>query len=752
MVQIIGSATANRARINKEEDLRKTRLETLRRSLQLTNRIMAGRDNVILRFSDVRLGDKKGQAGKPMGESYGVTSGNTITLNVDKIADPLSSQGIANILGLDYHELSHLLLTPADRNIFVNIYQGPPAQRSQNFWGAFALLEEFRVETLMGGKYPSLRKYFAYPVLSLLVANTTPSDMNTRHLLLHGRRYLPRKIRDTFRDAFEKAYGEDKAREVEDCIDKYRFLVFTNPDAYTEGARQIQRMAMILDVLKITPPPAHHSQSGEQSQGTPNEVPDKKESRQDQERMAKSAKKDSDEQDRKEKSDSKRDASELSKEKDQEGGDNDGSEGDDDGGDSSQGSGEQESDSQSDSDSSESGKGSGSGSDSEKNGKDDSGDNSGNPSGGKKPGKGGKEKSQQSNNGSGDSVPNGSPSGAGSDRGGKIIDESESVPETYANNFDLQAAAAQALNDLSDDEDVSAEVKRYQAAMDQSQNGLNSVLQRSPEKNPDKVRQVTSDMFLRSQLIADKLRQLWAKMEAGWEYGVEDGPRLNMMNAAMARDAEDYETIYDEWSPGQQDNSGLEVVIVGDRSYSTCAKVMPADFPKNTRYNYLSESQKQIFNKLPTVINLVSRNIWELMFALQEIEAKVTVIAHDHACYTFYDRQEVVTSNGWYELAAQGGTDPSDAFVEARRILTQSEMPNKLLVDFTDGDWGGDEKLIKENLDQLWDVVKVAVLIGDHIDKFNFTSSFDVVERSAGDILNIISNAVIKIVERNAGI
>lgn len=711
---------------NRRADYQRTQLESLRRSLQLTDQIISGRPDVRLRFSDVRPPDSQGRSGSKMDKSYSVACGETITINVKYIPKPTSPEGIANILGLDYHELAHVMLTPADRTVILNALQDKDKKNktSQNFWPAFTILEEHRIETLMGARYPSLRKYFAYPVLSLLVKKTTSADMNTRHLLLHGRRYLPRKVRDTFREFFEKAYTPKAAREAEACIDEYRFLALTDKEAYNRAAILTNRFAELLDDLGITPPTPDHGD--EQSTGSPNKVQDKKQVRQEHENMSKDAKADSSKQDEAEQKDPEYDGSDFNKDNQEGGDDNDGDSDDpSDGNDEQPESAESEPDEQS--------TGSGSGSDPQGKGKGDQGNNDRKSSGSGNSDSGGKGK-QRSSVGTSQSPGKGGKS-AGSGGGTDPIRKSPAPPaqpETLQPH-QVHSAISQIMKDLLDDDEVNAEIKRYQSAMDESNDGLASVLGYTPEKEEKHFRSVTPEMFARSSALSDQLRQLWAKMEAGWNYGVEDGPRLNMMNAAMATEPEDYDTIYDDWTPGQQETSGTEVVIMGDRSGSMGGSRWATD-------------------DNPSLAKIVSQNIWEFMYALQEVDAKVTVLTYDGYCYTLYNRTENVTGAGWYELEGAGGTDPTSAFQEARRILTGSEMQNKLLVNFTDGGWGSSPEAIQESLDPLWDTVKVAILLGGmQTGSFRYKELFDIVGESSGDILDIISKAVIEIIQRSAG-
>lgn len=722
---------------NRAADLRKTQLETLRQSMQLTDRILSGRDNVDLRFAETK------PDGSTMNHAYAITAGSTITINPEKVGNVTSAEGIASMLGLNYHEFAHLMLTPADRTIMSNHLKGQSMNRL--FWQAYAILEEHRIETIMGARFPSMRKYFAYPILSLMLADISSGNMATKHLLIHGRRFLPRKLRDTFRKAFEGAYNQTAAREAEECIDKFRVLALTNPAAYQEGALLINRFAKLMADLGIEPPMPQHGESG----GSPNKG-DKKKDRQDQEKAAKQAKSETEKQDEQEKQDSEHDGSKGEKNEEKGDGNDDdesGSQGSDSGGEGDGGSDSEDGESEdSGSGGSSQDKGSGDRPGGKGSGKDSSGNDDQSSSGDSKPGKGGADGSQKrGGDGQNKSKSSGPTVGTGAGSSDQI---DKTPPKTYNNSLDVRAAAREMMKEVLEDDEVRSDINKYKQAMDQSRDGLKALLMPTPEKNEKYFRPVTPEMFSRSGAVANELRQIWAKMESGWDYGVEDGARLNMQNASLATEPEDYESIYDDWVPGQQDNAGLEVVIMGDRSGSMCDKVLPKGWDPNRARSMTSDE----WAKIPSLATVVSQNIWELMHALQEVEAKVTVITYDHLCYTFYARNETVNGNGWYELIADGGTNPLEGFKEARRILTQSEMPNKLLINFTDGGWGGNEQQYAEILDPMWDVTKVASLIGGFTpEKFRFSKLFDVVRATSGDILEVMSDAVTDLLRRSAG-
>lgn len=699
-------------------DTEQTRLEGLRRSLQLTDRILSNSTDITLKFGSMS------PEGLSLHNSHAISVDKSITINPENIPHPTSVEGIANILGLNYHELAHVFFSLESYQKISLAYVPTSKQLSKihpKFSTAYRILEEHRVETLMVAKYPSMKKYFAYPIFSIMLKENSASDLQTRHLLLHGRRYLPRKIRETYRKFFVQAYTETAAAEFDDLIDKYRVISLSSLVERRIAAGVIQDFAVLLDKYGVIPPNAHDS-SGASGDGD-----SKAQS------ASKQAKNDSKEQDKKEQ-DPAVDGSGFHKEEEKEENDNSGdgrnSEGDA-GSDSEDGSGEEDS-----SDAAEGG--SSGGDDSDQDDSDgDSVQGSGNEadqrdsSGSSEDQEGGSDKSDKSQQ-----------SAAGSGRGSSPVSDQPTEPETL-NPGEIKNELQSLLTEIVDDDEVNSEIGRFQDAME-DQSGMGSTLSLTPEKRPDQLKTVTADMINRSGRIEDELRQIWAKMDSGWNYGTSEGNRLNMERAALAHDPEDYDSIYDDWEPGQQESAGLEVVIMGDRSGSMGSPVLPDG---KTRWDYDWDERQ----KFPTLVQTVSQNIWELMHALQEIDAQVTVLTYDDTCYTLFERGELVTTSGYYELQQDGGTNPTDAFNEARRILSQSEMPNKLLVNFTDGSWSGNEKLIRQSLESLHDTVKVAALLGDYgTDKFGYKNDFDVVRETKGDILDIMATAVMEIMRRTS--
>ena len=642
-------------------DQNTTRLMSLARSLQTADRIISGQP-IVLKFAK--------------GLAYpGLTVGNQIQIDAGRVRDPFSHRGTATILGVNYHELAHAMYTSCIPQELWAAYKASKlssngANRPTNWDTAFLMLEEARVETVIGAKYPRMRRYFAAAVAEFL---TDQNQWKVAFLLTHGRKYLPQDIRDDLRNKFVEAnYSKknDRAtqRRIEkysELIDKYRLLALTDMGSMEQGGECVYKFALLLkeDGIDITPP---------HSVGTPSPDATSEEGQRNQ-----------------------NDDTQTAKEKDGTG---------DDGGDAAQdGDGGKDQPSKPE-DGSDGGEGDGG-------------------AGGEDPGDASSSEGSQTSERS-DSDSEESSNGVGNQSAQDTSTKgSDSTPD-----LDLASALKELIEESLSSEEVLSEVSGFHEAMNDTAAGLGTVL--PPIRWG--LSPVTPQMVQQSDRVAMALRLIWARMEAGWEYDLPEGNRIDMQRAALAVEPEDYDTIYVEWSPGQQENAGLEAAVLGDRSSSMDGRI--------DQYGYRS----------PTKHLLASMGVWELRRALLEVDAKTTSLSFNSACNVLYDRDEGVDPGQFKQLGAAGGTDPLEALREVRRIMLGTEQPNKLLVMFTDGDWSQDQE-IPDILSAMHDVVKVAILIGFNGNRpFRYSRFFDIVENTTGDILDPMAQSVVRILERNA--
>lgn len=656
-----------------------TRLEGLRRSLQLTDKVLYGRD-VQLNFPYYGAG------------THPATSTKTnIDINMSLIGNPFSGEGLATILGLNYHEVAHMLYSVGSitelRDAYWNRYNEDPHAIFQQ---AYVTLEEHRIESIYIARYPRMKYWFTFPVIQFLVRDQNQWD--TAFLLTHGRKYLPQHTRDMFRQKFEKRIGHS-ADGYASLIDQYRVMSLGRKAGREAGADIINRFAELLerDGLKNFMSPAHGgvAQTGGGASAA------------DQESAAKEANNQQKADNKKEREDKKRDAKAGSNSQPVPADDPP--------------NGEREENRPDTQD------GSGGGQDRQERtgGEDDPGGS------GTQSGDGDHEESQSSADSQQSSGQGGGDEGhqdhVGGGAGQGNVSDRSSAPAQALPDYAVKDSLREVLREALSDQQVQEELGTLYNAMD-SASALGSTLERRAAHT---MAPVTPGMLAKADAVADVLRGLWALMEPGWVYGTPEGTRIDMNRAASARSAEDYETIYDDFEPGQQDSAGLEVVILADESSST-------------RGNGCSP--------------IMSRNLWELRYALQEIDAKVTVLSFQDYCSTMASREDTVTTREYALLAPSGGTVPAQALEEARRILSGSEMPNRLLIVLTDGEWFygyRDEATRKysETLEYIGDIaVRLVVLI--KMKSFQLEDSFDIVETTYGDILDPMARAVRVIMER----
>lgn len=700
----------------RQEDLLETRLEGLRRSLSITDRVLADR-NVILTF---------GREAKATAPAH--STGDRITIELGLIPDLGTSSALVEILGLNYHELAHVRYGVKRDKLWSAVFVN---QRHPRFLEAYRVMEEARVETLLAAKYAKMKKYFAYPVIKYYVKDQRAWP--TAFLFTHGRRYLPLKIRETFRDIFDRAFGG--TREFADLIDRYRVIAFTDVQRIRDGALLINEFARLMEKYHLPEAQTHDSTEDDTNPDSRNnpryENTTKEKSSEDTKEDSEQAKSQTEKQDQKEKSGDDGSGFHDEEEEEDEDGESEDGGGEDDSGDQSDESGDEDQ-------SQDSGGGQDQEGDGDRSGDSDDQDDDGKSESGR-PGKSGKGANQQK-----DSLDQPKQNGKGQGGGNAPTPPVRSRREPTKQ--ELKEQRQELLGEMSDvldtvlgDEDVQIDVENLKSAMEDD-SGLSSSLARHENSRDDDLKPVTTGMLSEADQLKDALRQIWALMEPGWQYGLSEGNRIDMSRAALAQSADDYDSIYADWQEGQQENAGLEVVIVADESEST-SDVVPLP------------EEAGILNSMKTKkVTVISRQIWELMYALQEVEARVTVLSFESQSRTMYDREDRVTTKGYVHLTPRGGTNPTQALIEATRIFRASEMPNKLLITVSDGAW--DYWAINNCpavLNQMEGVTKVAVVVDTDGEEYEFelADKFDVVRRTNGPIFDVMADAVTKIVEGN---
>ena len=215
------------------------------------------------------------------------------------------------------------------------------------------------------------------------------------------------------------------------------------------------------------------------------------------------------------------------------------------------------------------------------------------------------------------------------------------------------------LNDVLKDvlKELSQDINRIA-----KQVGLNVELDGGNAQTPRKARYnnvpANAELVLTSKLFGKELERLRADFDPSWDTQVATG-RLDVMRYLQG---EDFETCFDEWHEGRSDVTSIEAVILLDRSSSMSG----------------------------TNADNAYQSMWAVKKALETVEATTTVVLFDSATTLLYDKNEKA-GNTIRDAGANGGTEPQNAIMYAKRVLAESTKPIKLLLMITDGIWNTDE-------------------------------------------------------------
>lgn len=552
--------------------------------------------------------------------------------------EQLDKRAVMNVLGLNYHELSHIMFTPrkfkADRVV-------------DDLMLAWMILEDQRIESLFAATYQPAGKYFTQTIIKHFV--------NKRHVwrsafaYTYGRSYLPLEIRQEFESRFR---SPDLVDEFKDCIDEFKsFRTMHFERRAPTVMRCLTRFSKLLLASGISQSQAPPDCTGtDQGDGQVDEKKEKEAIEKDQEKREEEEETGEDqsgfweEDDDEDSDEAPGDAESASEEDDDE----------PDGGDDDGGGAEDESDSDSSPDDADGGDGSDEGDDEGASDSDapDSGDvgddatEDDDSSGGSEAD--GEDSDSDESEESDDDADDERPGGPGSLGEGEVEEGDEPL---FEDDEDLREYLGDILDRIESDEAVTTEVGRVMEAVQSP--GLEflpfDVNKGQPLKVPVGVAKEVA-------LIQQEYRRLWADVEPGWKYGSDVG-KLNVGRAMQ--DPENYEEMFDEWDEGREQDTGLEVVIIND----------------------LSSSMKG-----PPIVES-AKVVWALKRSLDEIDAKVSVLNFSYTVRGWYSRDDRVEPGIFHVPSPFGGTNPSDALELARKILSASEMPNKILVVITDGAW-----------------------------------------------------------------
>lgn len=183
----------------------------------------------------------------------------SITFQRQLIGDVADPEVVTALKGLTLHELSHILLTPRYGSNLAKEVQ------KDNLWRAFNALEDQRIEMYMTTKYGSTAPWLLATVAKHLL--NKPSQVVVAYPLTHGRKYLPKDLRDAVRNAYE---DQTNVAELGVLIDQYITLNLGDPSTYPEALRIIRRYHELVEQLQPQDPEYPYARKGWQRIQDPN--------------------------------------------------------------------------------------------------------------------------------------------------------------------------------------------------------------------------------------------------------------------------------------------------------------------------------------------------------------------------------------------------------------------------------------------------------------------------------------------------
>ena len=245
-------------------NMRNNDLDAFCSVFQRADRILTGLSNV-----EVGVAEEAGQ------ESPAWSDGKSVTFNVSKLKE-VSEDTLLSLHGLNYHEVSHLLYTPrvgselgawvkekssvkttAQFNPDTQQWEELPYTGDVRYQYLFNLLEDFRAENYLITKYPSVIPFLTAVIADYATSNEKLSkELDSVFILLAGRAYLPNELVRLSAEAYARANGIDKTRQLFALANEYRTMVF--PRDYARAKEIIELLKDILPSFPSMPNGCQH--------------------------------------------------------------------------------------------------------------------------------------------------------------------------------------------------------------------------------------------------------------------------------------------------------------------------------------------------------------------------------------------------------------------------------------------------------------------------------------------------------------
>lgn len=176
-------------------------------------------------------------------------------------------------------------------------------------------------------------------------------------------------------------------------------------------------------------------------------------------------------------------------------------------------------------------------------------------------------------------------------------------------------------------------------------------------KSPRRVERtkLEPEVFANAKKFGQELVKIRTENEPGWLKRTENGK----LHAGRYLTGCDLDTAFDQYTPGQQEATDLEVVVLLDNSGSMGGS--------NAEHAY--------------------RAMFAIKKGLEAINANCSVIIYNSYAEQLYTADEKV-GNVVKDAGAYGGTNPEPAVDYAHAVFANSTRSVKVLITITDGEWG----------------------------------------------------------------
>lgn len=584
-----------------------------------------------------------------------MTDGKSITFNGPDVVGIFNrvgnNRGVTNLLGLNYHELSHIFYSPSpsDSSLVVRLkYRAKERNISDGeMFGLCNMVEDQRIETLFATKYKQAANYFTVllhdrivgPALGELksridkgYSSADPAREAARVYFLYtvGRAYLPVELRAEARADFVKHYGPSVADQITKIVRRYCRMNLMESTAVQKRAGDA--IAELWDVMRdngLTTPPDQtgHNSDRPGTEGNPGPAkdgqPETDEERRKREENAKTSKEageaydDADDEDAESDSEAGGSAAEPADDADEADEDGDG------------GAGAGGDDAESDAD--DEGEAAAGGGEGAQSGESDEEAPAGEAGDGDSDGDG---DTDTPTNGAGKS-------GTDVTMSDDLEDRIERMIEDVLNDDDLRdynEELTQAVDATVEDTEVDWSSAKHRSRYDRP-------------AQPDEITQKSS--------VTNALQRMKADTGSVWERRVDYGRRVNLP-AFHQRQPWEID-FFDNYEEGAEDEFDMEVVILLDQSGS-----------------------------MSTLVASAEAALWSIRSAFSSVGARVWGIG-----YSSSNAAPLFTPNMGTKPTAVphygcgGGTNPEQALREARSIFKRSDAHSKVLLCITDGAWDG---------------------------------------------------------------